>query len=177
MNKRSMSEQDIRTNFITGGLSGIKRGMRNERKILSLTILAIGLILGGISCRLPGGDQPIEPITVTCHVFYRASPAVPLEPGSTLTLDQHGDRQVAQFDTLEFIVQYYDDQFEGRSLVITVNAADSGQPVARQLYQMDRQQGVRNQFVGGHGFTGLVYVYHTTEAEMQYFCDVQSGRK
>ncbi len=151
-------------------------GMRSTRKALSLTILAIALILGGVSCDSSAKNQQPEPLTITCHVFYRDSQAVPPGPESTLTMNQHGDRQVAQFDTLEFATHYHDDQFEGRSLAIAVDAADNGQQVARHLYQMDRQQGTRNQFVGGHGFTGLAYVYHpTTAAELQYFCDVQSS--
>ena len=141
---------------------------------LNLTLLLIGLILVSVSCRSPAGNQQTEPLTIICHVFYRDSQAVPPEPESTLTLAQHGDQQIAQFDTLEFSAQFHDDEFEGRSLTIAVDAADSGQQVTRQLYQMDRQQGTRNQFQGGHGFTGLAYVYHpTTDAELQYFCDVQ----
>lgn len=152
----------------------LKSKLSLQRKLLSLTILAIALILGGVGCNPSDENQQTEPITVTCHVFYRESQAVPPGPESTLMLSQHGDRQVAQFDTLEFSARYFDDQIEGRSLIIDVNAVDSGQQVARQLFQMDRQQGTRNQFVGGHGFTGLGYVYHpTTEAELQYFCDVQ----
>lgn len=73
------------------------------------------------------------------------------------------------------MAHYQDDQFEGRTLVIAVNAVDTERQLNGQLYQMDRQQGTRNQFVGGHGFTGLAYVYHPeSQAELQYFCDVQS---
>ncbi len=151
--------------------------MSNEWKILSLTILLIGLMLGGVGCRSTAGNQQAEPISVSCHAFYRDSQAEALGPESTLTFSRHGDRQIAQFEMLEFSAQYDDDRFEGRSLIIAINAADSGQQVARQLYQLDSQQGTSNQFMGGHGFSGLAYVYHpTTDAELQYFCDVQSAQ-
>jgi hypothetical protein len=123
-------------------------------------------------------DPPaVAPASIACHVFYRDSQAVPPGPESTLILNQHGDRKSANFEEMEFSTRYHDDQFEGRSLFIAINTADGGQQLSGQLYQMDRQQGTRNQFQGGHGFTGLAYVYHPTPgAELQYFCDVQSDK-
>jgi hypothetical protein len=33
--------------------------------------------------------------------------------------------------------------------------------------------GLRDQFIGGHGFTGLAYVFHPASGgEIQYFCGV-----
>lgn len=144
-----------------------------------LAILLAALILWGMGCRSPlddNGSPPVAPVTITCHLFYRDSQAVPPGPETTLILKQHGDRESASFEMMEFSVRYLDDQFEGRSLFIAVNDADGGQQLSGQLYQMDRQQGTQNQFQGGHGFTGLAYIYHPdTGAELQYFCEVQSS--
>jgi hypothetical protein len=39
---------------------------------------------------------------------------------------------------------------------------------------MFQSKGLVNQFIGGHGFTGLVYVYHpSSDAELQYFCETR----
>jgi hypothetical protein len=41
----------------------------------------------------------------------------------------------------------------------------------QQLYQFIPEAELRDQFAGGHGFTGLTYVHHpTSSAELQYFC-------
>ena len=90
---------------------------------------------------------------------------------STITLANGGDHEVVEHDDLRFDAQYWDDEYEGQSLSIYVTDLDTGEEIVRQLYQMDREKGLTNQFVGGHGFTGLTYVYHPrSTAEMQYFC-------
>lgn len=154
------------------------KGKRKLLQKLAVITLLVGLIILGVGCRSSantGSSQQVEPASITCHVFYRNSSAEPLGPESAITLSQHNDRESARFEQLDFSAHYQDDQFEGRSLFITVSAEDTGQQLNGQLYQMDRQLGIRNQFVGGHGFTGLVYVYHPeSRAELQYFCNVQS---
>jgi len=73
-----------------------------------------------------------------------------------------------------FQARFQDDQFEGRALSIAVTNLETGAEISRQLYQFDPQNPPENQFIGGHGFTGLHYVYHPgSEAEMQYFCSVR----
>ncbi len=72
---------------------------------------------------------------------------------------------------MEFSAQYLGDQFEGPSLSISVVALDTGDEIVRQLYQIDQQKGLVNQFIGGHGFTGLWSMFTTSStAELQYFC-------
>ena len=73
-----------------------------------------------------------------------------------------------------FEAHFQDDEYEGRALSIAVIDLDKGSDISRQLYQFDRQNPVENQFVGGHGFTGLNYTFQPgTTAEMQFFCSVQ----
>jgi hypothetical protein len=54
-------------------------------------------------------------------------------------------------------------------LSIRVQSRSGGKPVASGLYQF-LESGPSNQFNGRHGFTGLVYAYLTSGAELQYFC-------
>jgi hypothetical protein len=52
-----------------------------------------------------------------------------------------------------------------------VSNAANGAELARGLYQLDPVGGLDDQFIGGHGFTGLAYVFHPDSgAEIQYFC-------
>ena len=77
---------------------------------------------------------------------------------------------------MAFEAFYQDDEFEGRALSIVVVDLETGQEILRQLYQFDPQNPVENMFIGGHGFTGLNYVFHPgSNAEMQYFCSVSEG--
>ena len=63
--------------------------------------------------------------------------------------------------------------FEGPARSIQVFPTGSSDPLARTLYQLPRTQPLRDQFIGGHGFTGLVFVQDPTSgAEIQYFCSL-----
>jgi hypothetical protein len=89
-------------------------------------------------------------------------------------LGKGGDRQMIGLHDMQVHAQYLDDEFEGRSLVISVSSPGADRELVRELYQIDRQKGLVNQFVGGHGFTGLLYVYHPdSAAELQCFCEAR----
>ena len=91
--------------------------------------------------------------------------------GSILTLSTAGDQGSQAFDDMAFGATFVSDAGEGQSLSIVVSDSDTGAELARGLYQFDRQAGVRDQFIGGHGFTGLAYVFHPASgSEIQYFC-------
>jgi hypothetical protein len=70
--------------------------------------------------------------------------------------------------------QFVDDPGEGPSLALATVDVATGREIARQLYQIDRAKGLANQFIGGHGFTGLQYVFNSSStAELQYFCSAK----
>ncbi|MCP4538609.1 MAG: hypothetical protein GY832_15860 [Chloroflexi bacterium] len=146
-------------------------------KQLNLLGLVICILLVATSCRTPSkqaNQQSTAPSNIDCQVFYRASTGASLSEGSLVALTPNGGLEVATFDELEFSAHYSGDQFEGPSVSISVIAPDTGEQIVRQLYQIDQAKGLVNQFVGGHGFTGLVYVYRPgSTAEMQYFCQVR----
>ena len=146
--------------------------MKHSKRLISAQLL-IGVMVLLIGCSPSpeeAGGQSVVPVSIECQVFYRPSVTESLSE-SAITITTSGDHQIIEFDELEFNAQYWDDQFEGRSLSISVVDPDTGDEVVRQLYQMDRAKSVINQFIGGHGFTGLNYVYHPgSTAELQYFC-------
>ena len=149
--------------------------MVKQRKLLSLLFGTAALVI--ISCNPSsgvGGGQSITPISIECQTFYRSSLAEAPSEGKTITLTTSNALEAIEFDNMVFTAEYHDDQFEGRSLVLSVTATDSSDQVIRQLYQIDGEMGLTNQFLGGHGFTGLGYVYHpTSPAELQYFCQAR----
>jgi hypothetical protein len=78
------------------------------------------------------------------------------------------------FENMVFEGWFQYDPFVGCALSIAVANLETRDEISRQLYQFDPQNPVLNQFIGGHGFTRLNYVFHPdSPAEMQYFCSVK----
>ena len=147
----------------------------SKRLVLAGLLIGVTVLLVGCSpSPEEAGGQSVVPVSIDCRVFYRPSVTETLSGESAVTLTTSGDHEIIEFDDMEFSAQYWDDQFEGRSLVISVASPDTGDEVVRQLYQMDRGKSLINQFIGGHGFTGLIYVYHpSSTAELQCFCEAR----
>ena len=111
---------------------------------------------------------------IVCEVFYRSTPSQSLQSAPLISFTEGSDSETLTFETMVFEAHFQDDEYEGRALSIAVTDLDTGSNVTRQLYQFDQQNPIENQFVGGHGFTGLNYVFQPdTSAEMQFFCSVQ----
>jgi len=144
----------------------------------NLTLLALTFMLLSITaCSATGisdNTQDFDFKTIHCEVFYRSKAGLPLEPAPVTPLEEHNDQLVIEFEDMVFEARYQVDKFEGRALTISVSELGSGTEINRVLYQFDDQNPPENQFIGGHGFTGLNYLYHpNSSAEMQYFCSVQ----
>ena len=74
-------------------------------------------------------------------------------------------------NSLEFSGMYTDDEFEGRSLAVSVSTDMGATLVTTTLYQMDPTRFPANEFWGDHGFTGLGYVRDPENGEtLQYAC-------
>ena len=121
----------------------------SKRPVVAGLLIGVTVLLVGCS-RPPeeAGGQSVVPVSIGCRMFYRPSVTESLSE-SAITLTTSGDHEVIEFDDMEFNAQYWDDQFEGRLLSISVASPDSGDEVVRQLYQMDRGMSLVNQFVGG----------------------------
>ena len=142
------------------------------------TIIWIGLsiaLLALVACESPAEESnrdqtEVIPKSVSCEVYYRSAPGRPLG-GSALTLSTDGAQEALDFDDLRFEATFLSDAGEGKSLSVVVMDVNGRAELARGLYQIDPQKGLNNQFVGGHGFTGLIYVFQpVSDSEVQYFC-------
>ncbi len=137
--------------------------------------LLLALSLSGCSSPETVPEAPTSSEgTIVCEVFYRSSAVGSLEAAPLITFSEGSDLKVLEFDTTVFEAQLQEDDYEGRALRIAITDLASGDEITRQLYQFDTQNPVENQFVGGHGFTGLNYIFQPdSSAEMQFFCSVE----
>jgi len=138
---------------------------------LGLLTILVGLVACGTTAGEGGnGEERGIPDTISCEVYYRPAAGASLD-GTNLALSTAGDQGSLEFDDMAFEAVFLSDAGEGQSLSIVVTDTTAGAELTRGLYQFDSQNGLANQFIGGHGFTGLAYVYHpTSTSELQYFC-------
>ncbi|MCP5099733.1 MAG: hypothetical protein GY943_29620 [Chloroflexi bacterium] len=133
-------------------------------------VMLVSLLIAGCS---NGNDAPIL-LSLHCTTAYRSSVAVGIEQEETTMINVTIVETVPYKDlTIEF---RYDDgleSFESRSLLVNVTGEGFSDRLSSQLYQLTKTEAPLNQFVGGHGFTGLHYVTHPESgAELQYWCEV-----
>jgi len=148
--------------------------MRTFTITATLIFLVSVMISGCASNDVATGDNASASNTIVCEVFYRPTSGTSLEAAPEITFPGRNDQKFQEFEDMSFEARFQDDQFEGRALMIVVTNLNTGTEISRQLYQFDSQNPLKNQFVGGHGFTGLNYVFHPdSSAEMQYFCSVK----
>lgn len=137
-----------------------------------LALLVTATACGSTAEEAGSGQTGTIPDSVSCEVFYRPAPGASFAD-STLTLSTAGDRQSLAFEDMAFAATLVSDVGEGQSLSIVVSDSKTGAELTRGLYQFDPQAGLQDQFIGGHGFTGLAYVFHpASDSEVQYFCGV-----
>lgn len=75
--------------------------------------------------------------------------------------------QVAELDDFRVVVRH-----DTNSLTVAIYEKSTKRLISSRLFQFG--PGLRNQFHGGHGFTGLNYVYHSkSKAELQFWCAVK----
>ena len=137
---------------------------------------AVAVLAAGAACaRSENGAE--APPRIDCHVFYRASVTRPLGREVPLRLEPAPQPRRVSFADLAFEARYTSDRFEGTSLTISVSQPDQPDAVlVRELYQLPADAPPQNDFLGSHGFTGLVYAYHPTSgAELQFYCAVAEG--
>lgn len=123
------------------------------------------------SCSPSPGTAP-RAGSITCNTAYRSSTGVPIEREESLTFADSDAVESINFADLTFNAQYSSGEMNNeRALRLWVVEAGENVELLSQLYQLPQDSGPQNQFVGGHGFTGLNYAYHpTTGAELQFWC-------
>ncbi len=110
--------------------------------------------------------------SVTCHTAYRSSKGVTIEREDAITFGDWDDSETLNYHDLEFHAQYFSGAMNHeRSLRLWVTEKGQTAELHSTLYQLPQDSGPQNQFIGGHGFTGLNYATHPASgAELQYWC-------
>jgi hypothetical protein len=130
----------------------------------------VGLVWILAAC---GGETAVSKAeTISCTAAYRSSVQVGIEQEETLTFTEANAEQSASFTDMTFHAAYSAGEADNeRNLRVWV--ADAADTVLHStLYQLPLDSGPQNQFVGGHGFTGLNYSYAPgSTAELQFWCE------
>lgn len=137
--------------------------------LVSLLLVACGGI-GGTNTAV----SPPKAETITCTAAYRSSVEVGIEREETLTFGDSDTEQSVAFADMTFHTAYSTGAADNeRALRLWVTRGGEEAMVSHAtLYQLPQDSGPQNQFVGGHGFTGLNYSYHPDSgAEMQFWCE------
>lgn len=135
--------------------------------------LLVALVLAGCSpSSIADGLRAAEDFPdVSCTIAYRDD--VDVAPSQERVALSPGEQQTLEFEQLVIVLTYQFDAGEGGSLLVDASLPDGGALIARDLYQFVPDDPPRNDFGGGHGFTGLNYIYPPgTTAEGQFLCTV-----
>jgi hypothetical protein len=155
--------------------------MPRQTTLAGLVVLAICgtalLLYGG---RVRSNDKRAakkKSIEVTCHFAYRTSTQIgKLDEKKirvTIPVSDNGIEiarivkpKQAEFNSIRVEVQH-----NPNSLIVRVYEKDTKRMIVSNLFQFGPD--LRNLFHGGHGFTGLNYVYHSkNKSELQFWCSV-----
>lgn len=139
-----------------------------RHRIVVLSLLVA--VIAGAGCA--SGTEGL-PSSITCRTQYRPdadSVTGASEPRLTVgRVDEIAPRaQRLEFATLTLEVAYQGAAPEGNNVTVVVTTSE-GQPLVRDLYQLADGTELRREFAGGHGFTGLQYVFHEA-ASLQVWC-------
>lgn len=147
--------------------------------LASLTFVACGTASpGGAPAAQPSDDSGDQLQRIDCHVAYN-----PHKGGKSADLSviaEGSQKDSVRFGQMSMRISYFDDGFESPAFNAVVKSTRARKDISARLYQLERtneQQGAqaqkpKNEFVGGHGFTGLAFEFDTdSRAQLQYFCE------
>jgi hypothetical protein len=151
-----------------------------QRELLATILPGAALLVFAAGCGESAlAAEPSGPAAVGCKLFWRASNTVGPSDSPTDPKFQFQERAIrvgrgeqasASLADIALDVHYLSDAFEGSS--VSVRAAFDGKALVSWLFQLSTSSPPKNQFVGGHGFTGLVYLTHPTkEGDYQFMCE------
>jgi len=135
-----------------------------------LGILVVSLLFTACGGRAAAESAKAE--RITCTAAYRSSVEVGSEQEDIFTFTDTDDELWATLGELMFHAAYDAGGADNeRNLRVWVTDAADTAVYHSTLYQLPLDSGPQNQFVGGHGFTGLSYSYAPdSSAELQYWC-------
>lgn len=101
------------------------------------------------------------PTAVECSLYSRANRVVKRVAA--------GEEATMRLADLSLVVSFVSHEYEVPS--VNLRASFSEKPLVSWLYQLPRNPPPQNQFVGDHGFTGLVHLTHPTRGgDYQLIC-------
>ena len=112
---------------------------------------------------------------ILCSTAYRASVTEPLTQSEHLRIEDEDSVDSMAYVQLELHARYSTGRTDNeRALRLWVTPSGEDGEIVSQLFQLPPDSGPTNQFVGGHGFTGLNYAYDSASgAELQYWCEAE----
>lgn len=136
--------------------------MRRAAALLLATVAVAAGCGGGDD----DGSASSEAAPLTCHTASRPAVTEPIDDERVVELAAE-EGAVHDHGRLVWHAEHSVDPGEGEALVVRVEATD-GALVTSSLFQLDGTP--RDQFRGGHGFTGLQYAYDPQGGELQWWC-------
>jgi hypothetical protein len=132
------------------------------------SVLALTGLAGGAAADARGSSFQIQ-----CQLYQRASVTHDPRKGPVFRLSAQRHTVSGRTGAFGFRATAGTEpgQISPAGLSMRVWSSRTGKPVLGTLHQF-RSGGPRNEFAGGHGFTGLVYAYLPGGDELQYFCRV-----
>ena len=114
-------------------------------------------------------------MAIVCSASYRVSVQEPLTEVDALRFEDVDAEQSLPYIYLELHGAFSTGRADGeRALRVWVTRTTESEPLVTQLYQLPEGAWPEDQFVGGHGFTGLTYAYDpVSRAELQYWCSTE----
>ena len=132
---------------------------------------------GGAETAVPKAE------TISCTAAYRASVTQGIEREETILFGDTDSEQSIAFTDMVFHAAYSAGEADNeRNMRVWVTGGGETPALSEAevavyhstLYQLPLNSGPQNQFVGGHGFTGLTYSYQPESgAELQFWCEAK----
>ena len=132
---------------------------------------------GGAETAVPKAE------TISCTAAYRASVAQGIEREETILFSDTDSEQSIAFSDMVFHAAYSVGEADNeRNMRVWVTGGGETPALSEAetavyhstRYQLPLNSGPQNQFVGGHGFTGLTYSYQPESgAELQFWCEAK----
>ena len=154
---------------------------------LALVLAACGSPSAGITPAAQQSNSGQELERIDCQVTYNAFSRGGQNETLSVQATSDGRLQVdrARFKQMVVRIRYSDDTYESPVFNVIVKSRGAREDLEARAYQLERvgEQGgpdtqggpakrPENEFVGGHGFTGLGYVFDPdSNAEIQYYCE------
>lgn len=121
------------------------------------------------------GETAVQPQQITCHLAYRPNTGSRITQEDTIVIENKNTDLQQTIGEFNFNILYLDGSMGGeRSLRLSVTPTNGTNEITAHLYQLPQHNGPSNQFIGGHGFTGLTYVTDVvSNAELQFWCTAE----